>query len=72
MARLVPGDVIEPIHVRMLDAMRAMLAEERTVSVLSLCDVLGGEEEIVSGLTLREYLMRLGLEGVVLSITPAR
>ena len=72
LAKIEPGDIVEPLHAQIVDAIAAIIADERTVSVPGLIARLGSDEEIVAGLTVDGYIRRLGREGLSHFATPPK
>lgn len=72
LAKLEPGDIVEPLHVHLVDALAAMIADEKTPSVPGLVARLGSEQELLPGFTVNQYISRLGREGVAHSMTPPK
>lgn len=62
--KIEPGDIADPLHIRIVEAIAGLVADNRIVSVPALCGLLDGETLITDTLTLKEYLRRLGASGV--------
>ena len=71
-SQIEPGDIVEALHIQIVGAIAAVVADEKTVSVPGLIARIGSEEELSPGLSVDGYIRRLGREGLSHFATPPK